>query len=36
MDKRGPGRTWTIKLRVSRIGEVFEAIADSILTNVRR
>lgn len=36
MDKREPDRTWTITLWLSRIGEVFVAIADSILTGFRR
>lgn len=30
------GHKWTIRLWLSRVGEVFVAIADSILTNFRR
>lgn len=36
MANREPGREWTFKLWVSRIAEVFVAIADSTLGNFRR
>jgi hypothetical protein len=36
MAKREPEQQWTFKLWVSRIAEVFVAIADGILGNFRR
>jgi hypothetical protein len=36
VEKRGPGKKWTIRLWISRVGEVLVAIADSIASNFRR